>query len=271
MNDPHVNVLRYELIPGKDIDYEKAPLLTEENHDFTFTITPKTAIFRMKMHVATEKEARAITGKYLEAYRIFVGLKLSPDEIMFNYTGAEIIDRNPHNEKRDANVPMHYVMEEAIDMKCEVNFHICRGNFIPSPKNFAVSPDVKTMFSRWKGYCQGEEKLLSMANFCLTVLETSAVRQSKKEKKRTAASRQYHIEFKVLDNLGQWSAKKGTEAEARKAPENNQRGFVPLTNNEEVWIKEVIKRMIMRVGEYAFDPNQQFQEITLAYFPPLNP
>lgn len=267
MNDPHVNALRYELVLGKNVDYKKALPLTEETPDFTFTMTSEGATFKMKKHFANENEARQNTDKYLEAYQIFVGLKLSPDEIMFNYTGADIIDRNPHNKEMYATASVHSGLEVTIpEIETKMSWHDSRTTFASPPKDFSVSPDVKTMYLRWKGYCQREEKLLSMVNFCLTVLEMRAIHQGK-ENNREAASRQYNIEYGVLDKLGNWAANKGTEAEARKAPKD---GFIPLTNNEEVWIKEVIKRIIMRVGEYAFNPNQQFQKITLADFPPLN-
>jgi hypothetical protein len=54
-----------------------------------------------------------------------------------------------------------------------------------------------------------------MVNACLTKLEASVPKLTKREKKRKAASRVYAIDDQVLDNLGRIAATAGSDAEAR--------------------------------------------------------
>jgi hypothetical protein len=41
----------------------------------------------------------------------------------------------------------------------------------------------------------------------------------------------------------------------------------PLKPNEKTWIEKVIKAIILRVGEYAYDPDAKFKKITMSEFP----
>jgi hypothetical protein len=115
------------------------------------------------------------------------------------------------------------------------------------------------MFLRYEGYLAGKETLLSMANFCLRVLEHSA------GGKRAKAAKKYSISVRVLRRLGDICANKGSETEARKAP--LQLAFSPLTQAEKNWVTEVVKAMIRRAGEVAASPNKSHPRLTMADFP----
>jgi len=104
-----------------------------------------------------------------------------------------------------------------------------------------------------------------MSNICLTELERSTGEQRVKKARRKAAEK-YSIEYDVLNKLGNLCAK-GSEKEARKAPMDNK--YKPLTTIEKQWIEKVVKSLILRVGEYAYDPNTKFRRITMHDFPSI--
>lgn len=258
MNDPHVDIVRYKVIFPKDIDYDKAPPLTEETNDFIFTITPKVASFKMKAHFPKEEDAKTITDEFLQTYSLYLGIECSPDEINFSYNGVAIIDRNPPKDKNNVTVATECLTCTAkVVLGGEV--HLSRAKFMPYPKNFILTPDVESMYLRYKNYCKKRENLLSMAYMCLTVLEASVGG-------RQAASSKYSIDISVLRKLGELVSTKGDRSEARKAPKDKINKFIPLTNNERIWIEQVIKRMIIRAGESAASSKQNLPKIILNDF-----
>ena len=50
---------------------------------------------------------------------------------------------------------------------------VARPRYPDPPHQFAVSPDVETLWNRYEGHLQGREPLLSAANACLTWLEAT--------------------------------------------------------------------------------------------------
>jgi hypothetical protein len=42
--------------------------------------------------------------------------------------------------------------------------------------------------------------------------------------------------------------------------------FTPLTQKEKSWVEEVIKKIILRVGEHACDQQKQLPQITMNDF-----
>jgi hypothetical protein len=116
------------------------------------------------------------------------------------------------------------------------------------------------MYLRYKAYRKNHETLASMAYMCLTTLEASA--GGRKE-----AARQYNIANAVLDNLGNLTANKGNREEARKFPKEGK--FEPLRPKEKEWIVSVIKALIRRAGEYAYDPNAKLKQVSMRDFPDL--
>ncbi len=116
------------------------------------------------------------------------------------------------------------------------------------------------MYLRYKAYRKKRETLASMAYMCLTIFEASA--GGRKE-----AARQYNIANAVLDKLGKLTATKGNREEARKFPKDGK--FDPLRPKEKEWIVSVIKELIRRAGEYAYDPNAKVRQLSMKDFPDL--
>jgi hypothetical protein len=96
-----------------------------------------------------------------------------------------------------------------------------------------------------------------MARWCLTVVEYSA-------RGREGAADQYRIDLKVIRKLGELCSNRQDITEARKS--NGPYGVTPLKPAEREWIKSVIKILILRVGEYGFDPNARMPQITMSDF-----
>ncbi len=261
MNDPHVDTLIYRVITDKDVDYDKAEPFSAECADFILSIDGQKALFKMKRHFAIEEKAKEVVDKFLQGWSVSLGLNYAPEELIFRFENAEIIDRNPPKNTCDSKL-LNVCVSSTIHVSSSVSasIHISRSKFPPLPENFAVSPDVETMYLRYKIYREKKELLTSMAYMCLTILEAIAG-------DRTMAAQKYFISKEVLDKLGNLVSTRGSKLEARKMPKKGT--LVPLKPKEEKWIEEVIKRIIYRVGEHAFDPKKKLPKITMSDFPSL--
>jgi len=259
MNDPHVKRLYYKVVIGKDVDYKNAPALSETTNDFEFSLDGEKAIFNMKQHYSSADEARAVVEPYLRAWDILIGLTHDPEDLQLKFDHAEIIDRaSISDNKKTINLQAH--ISSHIVVSSEINIHVSRGKFPPFPKDFSASPDAETMYLRYKSHREGRESLTAMAYMCLTVFQASA-------DDRIAAERKYCIDHDVLDTLGRLTSTKGGPEDARKYPINGN--FDPLHSKEKEWILSVIKTLIRRVGEYAYDNRAKISQISMKDFPEL--
>jgi hypothetical protein len=146
----------------------------------------------------------------------------------------------------------------------ELELTVDLKNYPPPPSNFKASPDVETMWWRYQNHLQGKEPIQAMGYFCLTLIEhTAGSKQSRKK-----AAKMYKIDHKVLHKLGVLTSEKGTQYDARKASDSN---YEPLTDLEKVWIKDAVKKMIWRKGEYDYNPTEanSLAEITMSDLPKL--
>jgi hypothetical protein len=215
----------------------------------------------MKTHYAREEDAREVVESYLHRWEVLIGLYCDPGDLSFKFQSADVIDRAPvdtHETIVHSSLHIHVVSNVAAVL------HTSRGQFPPLPHRFALSPDTETMYMRYKSYLEGKEILLSMAYMCLTVLEASA---GSRAKARAKAAKKYAIAKCVLDKLGAICTEKGGRSEARKARKSG--AFVPLSAVEKDWVTQVIKALIRRVGEYAYDPTASLSQLTMNDFPTI--
>ncbi len=254
MNDPHIDSLLYKLILKQGVDFLRAPQLEEETEDFIFFLSSQEAIFKMKTHFSCEDEAKKIVDEFLNIYRISLELEYF-DDVKFAFKSSNIIDRKP-----SSSATLKICSTSSISLKSSCIIHVPRSKFPKPLKCFIISPDVETLFLRLKSAMQGKEPVLSMAYMCLSVLEVSA-------NGRDAAAKKYSIDREVLNKWGKLVSTKGSEKEARKAPK--QGNFVPLKTEEKTWIIVLIKRVIVRLGNYAYDSNQSFSKISFSDLPSL--
>lgn len=259
MNDPHVKALHYRVVVGNDVDYNNAVALSETTEDFEFTLDGEAAVFEMKQHYSTADEAKEVVEKYLRAWDILIGLEQHPGDLRLVFNRPEIIDRSPdNNEINEVNLQEH--VSEHFHVSDEDHLHVSRTKYPTFPKKFSASPDAETMYLRYKSYRQNRETLTSMAYMCLTVFQATAG-------SRKGAAQRYNIDHGVLDTLGKLTSTKGSPEEARKFPEDGM--FDPLSPKEGEWIILVIKELIHRTGEYAYDHKMKLKQITMKDFPEL--
>ena len=98
---------------------------------------------------------------------------------------------------------------------------------------------LKSLWHRYRGYLEGREPLLTMAYFCLTVLEITAGG-------RQQAAAMYNISKSVLNTLAILASERGDYRTARKIVSSTMQ---PLSEAETAWIQETIKQIILRVGD----------------------
>ena len=257
MNDPHVEKLCYQVVIPKGVDYDKSPPLSGETDDFRLHLSKDQLIFEMKTHCASEDEARGIVDDYLKAWEVTAGLLHNPDSLTFKFSSSILLDRPPGNNNI-RNAELNVSLSDVLVLSDEAVVHVSHAEFPAPPQQFKTSPEVEMMYLRYKLYREGRESLLGMAYWCLTVIEYSA-------RGRTEAADQYRVDLKVLRRLGELCGNRGGINEARKL--SGQAGVTPLKLEEREWIKTVIKTLILRVGEYAFNPIAKLTQITMSDFP----
>jgi hypothetical protein len=260
MNDPHVVALHYAIQPAEDVDYDRATPLNGHTDAFEYTLAGTEATLVMKKHLATEKDAREVVDPFLRAWSIHAGVDGFAEEVTFHFKMADIIDRQPISEGGTL------AMEGTICASVHISgtLHLSRGRFPSPPQQFASSPDVETMYHRYQAYREEREPLLAMAYMCLTVLEASL--GPNVEGKRKAVCDKYHIDPPVREKFGDLVSERGDASEARKM--SGTGSLIPLTEDEKGWIEAVVRRLILRAGEYSYDPNN-LSKITMSDFPPL--
>ena len=258
MRDPHVETLRYRVETANNVAYDNPPPVEVDEGEFSGHLENGIFTCDMKSHCSSIETARKVVDQYLHAWEIDADLTRGRGEIRFIYESAKVIDRNP--PPPDAPKVLQVEAGSIILTGGEVTLHVTRRKYPDPPQIFRVSPDVETLWGRYQGYLDGKEPLLSMAYFCLTVLET---RGKANKDKRKAASKLFAIKKDVLDTLGRLTAQRGDNLTARKA----QVTPVTLSGGEKAWIETVIKLLILRIGEYR--SAQTLPQITMADLPPL--
>jgi hypothetical protein len=105
-----------------------------------------------------------------------------------------------------------------------------------------MTPEVEDLFHRWQSYrCGGGESLTQMAFWVLSALQVAAGG-------RRPAARLLAVEFDILSKLGELTTNRGDAATARKVIPG---GPQELTARESQWIEEVVRRLVIRYGEWS--------------------
>ena len=256
MRDPHVVSLKYHLETSpENIFYNPQPI-EQETDQFSLRLADDILVLQMKEHYSSDYAAKIAVADYLHSWEIDMALQLRLQRVRFVFQGAEVIDRNPlppeESQGLDTSRNIYFATSASASLK------VTCSKYPALPQNFVVTPDVETLWGRYEGYLNKREPLLSMAYFCLTVIEGSA--GSRKD-----AGKKYSIDQAVLGKLGELSSTRGNVNTARKYGANtNQQD---LTQNEVEWIKACIEAIIRRMAEQS-SPNQQ-SKLTMADLPKL--
>ncbi len=236
--DFHVVLLLYKIKVSAKVTYNNPPPIEFETGLAQFHLENGKLVIRLNVHFSSEHEARIAIEPILRAWEIDAGIRIGIGVLRFEFDKAEIVDRSPPPPG-----PKNYVyvgsVANTVSVGDAVSVHLGIGRYPDPPKLFQITPDVESLWHRFKGHLEGSEPLLSMAYFCLTVLETNAGG-------RRAASRKYNIDERVLRKLGELTSKRGDRTIARKASPGP---LPPLTGSENAWIYTAIKSLILRLGD----------------------
>ncbi|HEV8441415.1 MAG TPA: hypothetical protein VGT40_25275 [Methylomirabilota bacterium] len=264
MNDPHVEWLRYRLELGPALSITDAPPLEHETDHCRLRLDAGTLTVTMKEHHASFESAQETVDQCLRSWQVNTELTYGPGEFRFVYENGKLVDRNPPPPGSPILVPGTGVLSLTGHAALTTGATVTRHTYPAPPTDFGVSPDVETLWYRYRGYREGKEPLPHMAYFCLTVLEWIGGGGRGRGNAREAAARTLGIDIDVLNRLGGLVSEKGDPTTARKRPKG---GWQPYDPRELAWIEAVIRAAIRRTGEHAAGVIPKV--LTMADFPPL--
>jgi len=256
MRDPHVVSLTYKVTSPETVRFDSAPPVVFDTAQMRITLAPGMLTVEPKTHFASAERAREAIDPFLRSWEIDAALRFGRSEIVFAFEDAQIVDRDPPKPGSPHTIEVASV--ETASAFDKVTVTVSRGKYPEPPSFFTASPDVETLWQRYQGYLDGREPLLSMAYFCLTLLESGG-------RNRRAAANAFGISKEVLDKLGELTSKRGDARTARKFGRAASR--TPLTIAESSWVEEATKVLIRRVGETSHVATRPM--VTMADLPPL--
>lgn len=255
MPDYHVVSLRYALKHENEVTFDNPPPVEFETEEAKFRLDEGSLLCEMKIHFRTADAARAVIDPTLRAWEIEAALKRNLYGLRFEFVCGDVIDREP---TAAGNAIIAVSAANMVSVGLDAILCVGWASYPDPPQIFRVTPDVESLFLRYKKYLERKEPLLSMAYFCLTVLEASAG-------SRADAAQDFRIERNVLNKLGELTSERGDAATARKR--DRSKPMQPLSGTEATWINECVKAMILRVGDTrSFD---KLPVLTMADLPGL--
>ena len=244
--------LRYVIKHSDSIDYSEAKPLSIEEEEFRVDVAERRVRFEFKKHFATEQEAREGIADYIRLWQFDASLRRgNADAFELEFDKAEIVDRNP----TPGAVRLRGILQAQVSGSAKLTLRV--ATYPAPPRDIALDPDVETMHQRYMNYRRGREPLPSMAYFCLDLLERRAGGQIE-------ACREFRISRKTLKKIAELSSVKGG-MDARKAKGVGN----DLSSGERQFLDRAVKRLIRRMAEKRFTPDDELPEICLSDLPPL--
>jgi len=262
MNDPKVIALLYTVEPVKAGRYDKAGRLRYSGSpEFDLTVEDKIARFEFRKFYAYASEAREAIEPFIQHWELQAAMRVGSDGFRLRFKEAEIVDRNPlPPEQKPAPQKARARAVFKADFSVRAVATLVSPHYPPPPGGGSVDLDdscVVKMKSRYDKYRLERTTLPDAANFCLTVL-------ADKYGGRPAAARKCGISKSVLDTIGRLASTKGGE-DARKAIGADDE----FTRQEKQFLKESVRKLIIRAAQVAADESQRHPQITMADLPSL--
>jgi hypothetical protein len=263
MRDPHVTSLYYEIRSERNNSFKDPEPLTFSNSLGTFELEGNKLRVSPAEHYAKAAEAQAAVAPFLRAWEIEADLRRGGNVgmIRFRYERADRIDRNPPGPRESITLEVDSV--EVGVLAESVTLHLGHRKFPEPPSGFQATVHVEILWSRYIAYLDGKDLLTSMSNFVFTYALNLAGDAKRKERKREV-SRMLQIHERVLSKVAELAAG-GDSMTARKVTRG--RPLAPLTPREEGWLREAIRRLILRIGEMSSD--EPLPMLTMADLPKL--
>ncbi len=258
MNKSFVDRLYYTLKLSEEIFFDNPPIIVEDFGSFKLELKNNNLIVQMIAEYKTENDARNFVEPYLRVWELDNLIERGRKEFQFEFVNSIIVDKNP--PPSDGSKIIETQVGELLILTDHITVHITRKNYPRPPHTLLYSPDVESLSKRYEGYLDGKEPILSMAYFCLSLIQS-------KINGRKEAARIYNIDIAVLDKLGELTSERGNKAEARKLDKTST--LIPLRDAESSWILQTIKALIRRKSEYDFNPTAIFPLIDFSSLPVL--
>jgi hypothetical protein len=237
VKDPHVESLIYRVETEGTLHFQHPRPLDHQTLAFDLRVEDGRLTMTMKDHYASRDEAREAVKSFLEGWEIDWALRNGGRrEMKFVYEKANLVDREP---RPPGATVINLEAGDSMFVGGEVLVVVNVSAYPAPPSAFRVSPDVETLWNRYEGFMKGKEPLLSMAYFCLTVVETVYGKGNRRD-----ASKALQIDPKVLNKLGELT-ERGDAATARKVKPGPAR---LLSGAELAWVDEAIRVIIRRAG-----------------------
>jgi len=257
----HVKSLVYRVTSAEDTIYKEPAPLEVDMEKWKGCLDNGILTCHMKAHYSSVVAARKEIECYLRAWEINAAITYGRGSIAFIYQNADVVDLAPVSQ---GDVVIRPEACEAVVIADNVKVVLTRTSYPPPPKVFMVSPDVDSLWNRYEGYLDGKEPLLTMAYFCLTMIE-----EVYGQGNREAAAHSMNVDPAILSTLGRLTSTKGDGRTARKAPKRGDSD--PVSGTECAWIQAVAKMLIRRAGEHAAcDDSSTLPKIGMSDFPPLH-
>jgi hypothetical protein len=231
-------------------------MLHHETDDFSLCLDNARLEITLKRSFTTIEQARAAVEPYLRAWELCAALENDMNDIHFSYKTATISHFNSQSDSSRTLIAVIVDEADSIAAELSVTFHVPQSDYPKPPAHFRISREVELLWRRYQEYLQGREPLLTMAYFCLTLIEKNAGG-------RTQAAKNLSVSEKILNKLGEVTSKAGDATSARKWNPTN----LPLSATEAKWVKAVIKAIIKRLGETS--DNHSLPVLTMSDFPEL--
>lgn len=197
MNDPHVATLTYRVLESQSLEFSNPPDVLVDTADFKGRLSASSLTLEPKQHYESEADIRPIADAFVRAWEINAGLDYGWPHFRFRFEGSQVIDRQPSPKALAVHLSTH------LYVSVDVHAKLTGLNYPDPPQKFCLTPEVETMWDRFCRYADGQEPLLSMAYFCLTLLERG---------NRSEAAQHYAIHIDVLRKLGELTSTSGLES-----------------------------------------------------------
>jgi hypothetical protein len=267
MNDPHVESLTYRIEAKPEVvSFENPPPLVHETEAFRLRLEGGVLTVELKEHYMTAPEARARVEGYLRDWSLFSALDFDSIPMDFTFENTLLIDRNPSPQVPGRVTGEVHVVSGPVTIQAYGTVTPpVRKEYPKPPSVFRSSPDVETMWFRYRQHVEGKEPLASMGYFCLSVLQWSTGAKDA----TSVASQMFNIDKEVLDKLGNLTSLRGTPLEARAF--KRRATLSAFTDAERRWVRQTVKRLILRKGEYDYDSSNgaSLPQISMADLPQL--
>ena len=225
--------------PGENVTFNNTPPIELVTEEAKLQLRDGILLCQLEAHYETEIEARSAIEPILRAWELDAAIRGNLYGFRFIFEKAEIIDRTPIIPEKSQTF-IHVGSTSVVITTDAVKVHVGWAKYPDPPLTLRITPDVESLWNRYKGYVEGREPLLSMAYFCLSVIETNAGG-------RPRAAKIFGIQEKVLSKLGELTSKRGDRLTGRKV--RGTKPMQPLTGPETTWILSVIKTFILRIGD----------------------